>query len=174
MTESNNAGRNQGEKETTMTIDIDLDRLDEVRREGLGDAAAAEWRQLCVMEAVDYVTWSGSRWFLTDHPPCACPAVTRLAIELNDTATEEQRQRLVGYIPRIAGSRGTFDDTGRRYRLRYEWHAARAHRNVTWEDRLGLLDELLAAGPQGEAVPLPENVTVVVERAVARVPVGAA
>ena len=58
---------------------------------------------LCLLEAVAYVTGLPH----SDQPPCACPVVTRYAMALNDRMPDDQRQRLLPYIVRIAGSKAT-------------------------------------------------------------------
>ena len=85
-----------------MTIGIISDRLAEIRALDAGGHSGPPdgW---CVMEAVAYVT--GEPW--SDHPRCACPVVTRYAMRLNDRLTKDERQRLIPYIVRIAGSRAT-------------------------------------------------------------------
>ena len=55
---------------------------------------------VCLMEAVAWV--SGERH--TDHPPCACPVLTNLGIEINDSLNDTDRQRLIPAIPALVGS----------------------------------------------------------------------
>jgi hypothetical protein len=56
---------------------------------------------LCIMEAVAYFRGEPH----SDHPVCACPVITKFAMRINDSCTEEQRQRLKPLIPLIAGTR---------------------------------------------------------------------
>ena len=55
---------------------------------------------LCVMQAVDYITTGG----FSDHPKCACPVLTRVAIILNDRFIDEDRQKLKPLIPLLVGT----------------------------------------------------------------------
>src|SRR5574341_1842702 len=57
----------------------------------------------CVMEAVAYV--AGEAW--TDHPKCACPVLTAFCITLNDSMPDAERQKLLPFILRLAGSKST-------------------------------------------------------------------
>lgn len=61
--------------------------------------------EMCVMEAVAYV--AGEPW--SDHPACTCGTLTAFCISLNDNWTEEQRQALKPYIPRLVGTRGPIE-----------------------------------------------------------------
>jgi hypothetical protein len=66
---------------------------------GGGDPKAG----LCIMEMVSY--FDGAER-VTDHPECACPALTKYAIRLNDTApSQEDRDSLKPLLPLLAGTR---------------------------------------------------------------------
>ncbi len=58
---------------------------------------------VCVMEAVSYIVGEP----FSDHPKCACPIITRVAQSVNDRLSDTDRQKLIDYIPRIAGTRST-------------------------------------------------------------------
>jgi len=65
----------------------------------------------CVMDVVSYI--NGDR-DVTDHPECACPVITAFAIRINDRLADADRQKLLGYVTRIAGSRAGRDITVQR------------------------------------------------------------
>jgi len=65
----------------------------------------------CVMDVVSYI--NGDR-NVTDHPECACPVITAFAIRINDRLADADRQKLLGYVTRIAGSRAGRDITVQR------------------------------------------------------------
>jgi hypothetical protein len=51
----------------------------------------------CIMQVVDWVARNG--W--TDNPPCVHPLLRGVAIAVNDSVMDEQRQRLLDMIPRL-------------------------------------------------------------------------
>ena len=58
---------------------------------------------LCIMEMVDYFNGADR---VTDHPQCACLALTHYAISLNDRApSQEDRDSLKPLLPLLSGSR---------------------------------------------------------------------
>ena len=59
----------------------------------------------CLMEAVAFV--NGDPW--TDHPECACPVLSAYGRALNDAMPDEQRQRLIPYIPLLIGTRSNLE-----------------------------------------------------------------
>jgi len=63
------------------------------------------------MDVVSYI--NGDR-DVTDHPECACPVITAFAIRINDRLADADRQKLLGYVTRIAGSRAGRDITVQR------------------------------------------------------------
>ncbi|HRE45192.1 MAG TPA: hypothetical protein PKY87_14645, partial [Terricaulis sp.] len=80
-------------------MDFDFDFSGLKLRHGAGHVSAG----VCVMEVVDYVTGADD---VTDHPACACPLLTRIAIRLNDAApSQAYRDRLLPLVPLLAGSR---------------------------------------------------------------------
>jgi hypothetical protein len=55
------------------------------------------------MELVAYVAGEPH----SERPDCACPVIAAYTMRLNDALGEEDRQRLLPFIARIAGSRAT-------------------------------------------------------------------
>lgn len=55
---------------------------------------------LCAMEAVAWLEGLPH----DDHPKCTCPIIANFVREINDMADDEQRQRLVAYLPRLVGT----------------------------------------------------------------------
>ncbi len=70
----------------------------------------------CVMEAVAYVAGLPH----SDIPRCACGVLTQFAITLNDSFSPAERQLLIPFIPRLAGSwkLGRFGDAPLRRKAR--------------------------------------------------------
>ncbi len=56
--------------------------------------------QMCVNEAIAFLT--DDTW--TDRPRCLFTSLSTLTMELNDTMPYDARQRLIGYIPRLASA----------------------------------------------------------------------
>ena len=56
----------------------------------------------CAMEVVAWLAGEGH----TDAPHCASPLLTAYTIRLNDRWSDEQRQALAPYLPRMVGTRG--------------------------------------------------------------------
>lgn len=160
----------------------------------------------CAMDAINWLVHGKHG----DQPECACPVVGRYVIGLNDAMPDDQRQRLLPYLHRIAGSRSPAHEqvraeilargavrvlaplaldaaglTAEAARLRAlsadcmmqtteeaakaakaagtretaaaaraanaaAWAANAAKAAAAWDAALTLLDEALAAGPQGE------------------------
>lgn len=65
-----------------------------------GDHATPQ-EGMCIMECVAYLNGEEH----TDHPQCADPGCTSYAIILNDNSTSIQRNRLLPFVMRLAGSR---------------------------------------------------------------------
>jgi hypothetical protein len=55
----------------------------------------------CAMDAVNWLVHGRHG----DRPECACPVIGRYVIGINDKMPDGQRQRLLAFLPRIAGSR---------------------------------------------------------------------
>ena len=63
----------------------------------------------CAMETVAWLAGEDH----TDAPRCASPVLARYTIRLNDRWTDEQRQALVPYLPRMVGTGGDGQDAAR-------------------------------------------------------------
>ncbi len=63
----------------------------------------------CSMEVVAWLAGEGH----TDAPVCASPVLRRFVIALNDRWTDDQRQALVPYLPRMVGTAGDGLDDAR-------------------------------------------------------------
>ncbi len=55
---------------------------------------------VCLMEAVAWIAGEEH----SDHPKCACPVLTSLGIEINDSTDDFGRQLLIQAIPALIGS----------------------------------------------------------------------
>lgn len=55
----------------------------------------------CAMDAINWLVHGKHG----DKPDCACPVIGKYVIGLNDAMPDDQRQRLLAFLPRIAGSR---------------------------------------------------------------------
>ncbi len=73
----------------------------------------------CVMEAVAYV--AGEPW--SDHPKCASPIITSFLVSWNDSMSDEDRQMLKPYIPRLVGTRTMKKDEETRAWMLTDWLA---------------------------------------------------
>jgi len=82
------------------------ERLIEIESKPLRKGDGKSIDTACIMNMVAYV--AGEPW--SDHPECACPVLTKMAISLNDRLDDEQRQKLAPLIPLLAGTKGTRDD----------------------------------------------------------------
>ena len=92
---------------------------------------------MCAMEAVAFLAGLGH----TDAPECASPVMRAYTIGLNDAWPDEQRQRLVPYLPRMVGTAGDSHDEARSY-LALDW-LVRTY-TPAWLDLAGLSDEARA------------------------------
>jgi hypothetical protein len=75
--------------------------------------------EACVMEAVAYVAGEP----FSDHPVCASPILTSFLISWNDAMSDEDRQMLKPYIPRLVGTRTTKKDEETRAWMLTDWLA---------------------------------------------------
>lgn len=55
---------------------------------------------MCAMEVVALLNGGPH----TDHPRCACPIISGYVRHINDNIPDDQRQRLLPYLPRLVGS----------------------------------------------------------------------
>jgi len=90
---------------TDMTIPTNLIPELALRQGAGGDYASG----LCVMEAVAWMASEGA----TDHPECACPVLTAFAIRLNDSLSDENRQKLKPLILPLTGTRSNAHEQAR-------------------------------------------------------------
>jgi hypothetical protein len=51
----------------------------------------------CIMQVIDWI--NREEW--TDRPPCVHPVIRALAININDSADDQQRQKLLDLAPRM-------------------------------------------------------------------------
>ena len=74
-------------------------------------------KRMCVMEAVAYV--AGEPW--SDAPQCASPVISAFLRSYNDSVSDEVRQSLKQYIPRLIGTRGSQVVEERRSLVAADW-----------------------------------------------------
>jgi hypothetical protein len=74
---------------------LDLETLE--LKSGSHDSAE---RGMCVMEAVAYIANEP----FTDHPACACPVISVFLRSYNDSVSNDVRQTLKPFIPRLIGT----------------------------------------------------------------------
>lgn len=84
-------------------------------------------------------------WFAgkdhTDRSPCMSPVLAAFSMNLNDSWDDEQRQKLIPFIPRCPGTAGDGHDLTRSY-LALDW-LIRTNL-VAWLDLAGLAGEATA------------------------------
>ena len=83
-----------------------------------------------------------------DMPECFSRPICRLAMQLNDTATDAQRQRLLPFVTRLACA-----DTTEIERKRASYIGLQAAGHYTFEKGLSILEHALVIGRKAEAVP---------------------
>jgi hypothetical protein len=91
--------------------------------------------EACVMEAVAYVAGEP----FSDHPACASPILTSFLISWNDAMSDEDRQMLKPYIPRLVGTRTTKRDEEVRAWMLTDWLARECA--PAWLRLAGLKDQ---------------------------------
>ena len=95
--------------------------------------------------------------FVEQMPACFSRPICRLAIDLNDMATDEQRQQLLPFVARLACA-----DTPKVERERQDYIAWRLrHRRsypLTFQEKLEILEGALTIGRQADML-APEEVT---------------
>jgi hypothetical protein len=104
-----------------------------------------EW---CLMEAAAYI--AGESW--TDHPKCVSPVLTSYGVALNDSWDDDQRQKLIPFIPRLLGTVGDGQDKARSY-LAIDW-LLRTYTS-TWVHLAGLTAEASALREHTRIVDVP-------------------
>jgi hypothetical protein len=91
---------------------------------------------MCVMEAVSYLAGEAH----SDHPTCASPVITPLAIWVNDSCSDELRNELLRDLPwRIVGTKASEEIERQRAYMAADW-AVRFVCPILL-DRAGLGDE---------------------------------
>ena len=80
-----------------------------------------------------------------DMPPCFSRPICRLAMRLNDEAGDEERQRLLPYVTRLACA-----DTEAVERDRAAYIRSRAKREISFEEGLEVLAGALAIGRKAD------------------------
>jgi hypothetical protein len=86
-----------------------------------------------------------------EMPDCFSRPICRFAMLLNDEATDDERQRLLPYVTRLACA-----DTRAVENARAAYIAARMVRRMSFEDRLKVLEGALAIGRQADPFPSDE------------------
>jgi len=82
-------------------------------------------------------------------PDCFSRPICRLAMQLNDGATDKERQRLLPFVTQLACA-----DTPEIERARATYIAWHTARHVSFQDGLAVLEGALAIGRQADAVEL--------------------
>jgi hypothetical protein len=85
----------------------------------------------------------------SDMPECFSHPICRLAMRLNDSADDEQRQRLLPYVTRLACADTKGVELGREAYI--TWHTRHDY-TVPFEKGLRVLDGALAIGRQADAL----------------------
>ena len=63
----------------------------------------------CAMDAINWLVHGVHG----DHPACASPAISSFVMKGNDSMPDDTRQRLLAFLPRIAGSRSEAHEEAR-------------------------------------------------------------
>jgi len=87
-------------RERMEAFQINEERWNKIKDLPLGNGLGTLDKELCIMQAVDYVTSGG----LTDSPACSCPILSRYAIRINDAFNAEHRKSLKPLIPLLVGT----------------------------------------------------------------------
>src|SRR3712207_2287358 len=91
--------------------------------------------------------------FVESMPACFSRPICRLAMDLNDMATDEQRQQLLPFVTRLACA-----DTPKVESQRRTYIDARFRYGVSFQQGLDILEGALAIGRQADVLG-PEEVT---------------
>ena len=84
-------------------------------------------------------------WCIEEMPSCFSRPICRLAMRLNDEATDKQRQRLLPFVTRLACA-----DTEQVEWERETFIRARTGRWISFEEGLAVLEGALAIGRQAD------------------------
>lgn len=114
-------------------------RLEELMNGGVLDGGShmSFTEGACAMEWVSYIAGLGH----TDAPECVSPVLQKFTIDLNDSWDDEQRQKLVPFLPRMVGTNGDGQDEARSY-LALDW-LIRTY-TPAWLDLAGLVGDAQA------------------------------
>ena len=82
-----------------------------------------------------------------DMPACFSPPICRLAMQLNDEASDEERQHLLPFVSRLACA-----DTPQVERERAEYIATRMRWRLPLREGMAVLEGALAIGRQADVV----------------------
>ncbi len=88
---------------------------------------------------------------VNDMPDCFSRPICRLAMRLNDEANDEDRQRLLPFVTRLACA-----DTPDVEHARADYIAAQMTRRMSFQSRLEVLEGALAIGRQADLFPSDE------------------
>ena len=104
----------------------------------LDKGSHAAWEDgACLLETVSYIAGEP----FSDHPTCVSPVLIAYGVALNDSWPDEQRQKLVPFIPRMIGTAGDGQDEARSF-LALDW-LVRTY-TPAWLDLAGLSVEASA------------------------------
>jgi hypothetical protein len=90
---------------------------------------------MCIIEAVAYM--ANEPW--SDHPQCASPVISAFLRSYNDSVSDEVRQTLKPFIPRLIGTRGSDALEQRRSLMAADW-LVRTH-TPAWLRLAGLVKQ---------------------------------
>lgn len=93
---------------------------------------------VCLLEAIAYI--AGEPW--SDAPQCVSPVIAAFLRNYNDSVSDEKRQELKQYIPRLIGTRGSNALEERRAIMAGDW-LVRTH-TPAWLRLIGLTADALA------------------------------
>ncbi|MGH2374715.1 MAG: hypothetical protein ACRDIC_14770, partial [bacterium] len=100
-----------------MNDEVLLARWREIKDRPLLAGGHSPDSQMCVMEAVAYV--AGEEW--TDSPKCASQVIAQFLRSWNDALSDEDRQRLKPYIPKVIGTAASTEAEERRAWIVTDW-----------------------------------------------------
>ena len=86
-----------------------------------------------------------------DMPNCFSRPICRLAMQLNDTASDHERQQMLRFVTRLACA-----DSPEVERQRADYIASRMHRRFSFANGIQTLEGALAIGRQAESLALHE------------------
>src|ERR1700746_1458937 len=122
----------------TTTITIDRARLKEVLGKPLLTGSHSPDGQMCVMEAVAYV----ARESWSDHPACVSPLLGEFCRSWNNAMTDEDRQILKPYIPKLVNTLASKQVELKRSWMALDWYCRTSA--PAWLDLAGLKAEAKA------------------------------